>query len=56
MANLNTLKGMLKMSVQRLQRELERLHAEDSMEHSKVIKLETKIDTLNEVIDIIDTL
>jgi hypothetical protein len=56
MANLNTLKGMLKMKIQRLQRELERLHADGSMEHSKYTKLETEISTLNEVIDIIDTL
>jgi hypothetical protein len=56
MASMNTLKGMLKMQIQRLQRELERLHADGSMEHSKLIKLETQISTLNEVIDIIDTL
>jgi hypothetical protein len=44
------------MATNRLQRELERLQADDSMEHSKLIKLETQISTLNEVIDIIDTL
>ena len=53
---MNTLKGMLKMKVQRLHRELERLHADGSMEHSKYTKLETQISTLNETIDIIDTL
>lgn len=56
MASINTLKGILKMKVQRLQRELELLHYEESMEHSKYTKLETEISTLKEVIDIIDTL
>ena len=53
---MNTLKGILKIQIQRLKRELERLQSEDSIEHSKVIKLETQISTLNEVIDIIETL
>jgi hypothetical protein len=53
---MNELKGILKIQIQRLKRELERLQFEDSMEHSKYVKLETQISTLNEVIDIIDTL
>lgn len=57
MANLNTLKGILKMKVQRLQRELERLQSQDTIPLlTNLIKLETQISTLNEVIDIIDTL
>ena len=57
MGKLNTLKGILKMKVQRLQRELERLQYEDSKEHLiTFVKLDTQISELNEVIDIIDTL
>jgi len=56
MGKLNTLKGMLKMQIQRLERELERLHADGSMAHYKYVELETKISTLKETIDIIDTL
>jgi hypothetical protein len=53
---MKVLKGILKMKVQRLQRELKLLNDSESMEHSKYTKLETQISTLNEVIDIIDTL
>ena len=57
MSNINTLKGILKMKVQRLQRELERLQSQDTIPLlTNLIKLETQISTLNEVIDIIDTL
>lgn len=56
MKKLNTLKGMLKGSTMRLQRELERLQADDIINVIEVNKLETKISTLKEVIDIIDTL
>ena len=61
MSKINTLKGILKMKVQRLQRELELLskYGIEHREHwviDKVIKLETEISTLKEVIDIIDTL
>jgi hypothetical protein len=53
---MNELKGILKIQIQRLKRELERLKFEESMEHSKYVKLEAQISTLNEVINIIDTL
>ena len=53
---MNTLKGMLKANIDKLEWELKLLNDSDSMEHSKYTKLETKISTLNEVIDIIDTL
>jgi hypothetical protein len=57
MGKLNTLKGILKMKVQRLQRELERLQYEENKEHLiTFVKLDTQISELNEVIDIIDTL
>lgn len=57
MGKLNTLKGILKMKVQRLHRELERLHSEDSKEQLILfVKLDTQISELNETIDIIDTL
>lgn len=56
MGKLNTLKGILKMKVQRLHRELELLHYEGSMAHYKYVELETQISTLKETIDIIDTL
>ena len=57
MGKLNTLKGILKMKVQRLQRELELLQSQDTIPLlTNLIKLETQISTLNEVIDIIDTL
>ena len=57
MSTINTLKGILKMKVQRLQRELQELQDGDSLlEHPKYTKLLTQISTLNEVIDIIDTL
>lgn len=53
---MNELKGILKIQIQRLKRELERLEFEESMEHSKYVKLETQISSFQEVIDIIDTL
>jgi hypothetical protein len=57
MGKLNTLKGILKMKVQRLQRELQELQDGDSLlEHPKYTKLLTQISTLKETIDIIDTL
>ena len=58
MGKLNTLKGMLKMQIQRLQRELQILHADgpSSLEHPTYTKLLTQISTLKETIDIIDTL
>ena len=57
MGKLNTLKGMLKMQIQRLQRELQELQDGDSLlEHPKYTKLLTQISTLKETIDIIDTL
>lgn len=56
MGKLNTLKGILKMKIQRLQRELERLQSDDMIDVIEVNRFETQISTLNEVIDIIDTL
>jgi hypothetical protein len=57
MSTINTLKGILKMKVQRLQRELQELQDGDSLlEHPKYTKLLTQISTLKETIDIIDTL
>mgnify|MGYP003658221364 CR=1 FL=1 len=57
MGKLNTLKGILKMKVQRLHRELQRLQCEDNEEQLIMfVKLDTQISELNEVIDIIDTL
>jgi hypothetical protein len=54
---MKTLKGILKMKVQRLQRELELLQSQDTIPLlTNLIKLETQISELNEVIDIIDTL
>lgn len=53
---MKTLKGILLHKLERLEWELKLLNDSDSMEHSKYTKLETQISTLNEVIDIIDTL
>jgi chaperonin cofactor prefoldin len=53
---MKVLKGILKIKLEKLEWELKLLNDSESMEHSKYTKLETKISTLNEVIDIIDTL